>query len=90
MDRTIVLDPGFALAYALKAVFDANAVVDTSIASSVNADERDELVRNVRENAEKALSLDPETGSAHSALGVIVMQLALDCGTAGIPASQPG
>ena len=71
LDRAIALDPDFALAYAMKAVYDANSVVDTGASQAAEAAERDEMVRNARENAEKALSLDPELGWAYMALGEI-------------------
>jgi TolB-like protein len=71
LDRAIVLDPGFALAYAEKAILYTLSFVDTGGSLAVEAAERDELERIARENAEKALLLDPDLERAHGALGSI-------------------
>ena len=68
LDRALDLDPNFAQAYAYKAFLDARSLVNTVYALAVNAPERESLERSLRENVEKALSLDPASEQAHNAL----------------------
>jgi len=60
IDSAIALDPEFALAYAWKAFYYAYALSPS-----------DETDLAIRENAERALTLDPTIGLAHTALGVL-------------------
>lgn len=68
--QAIELDDGFALAYALRAWYLANAITDT-FAGSADPAERDAQERMAREDAEKALALDPNLGLAFLALATI-------------------
>ncbi len=69
LDQAISLDPDFALAYASKARIYASSLISNVGSPGAAAAAHDELERNIRENAEKALSLDPDSGRAHLALG---------------------
>ncbi len=64
LDQAIALDPEFALAYASKAYWYAEQLEG----ASVDPAEAAALMPVVRENAERALALDPTIGIAHSAL----------------------
>lgn len=68
LDRAIGLDPDLALAYSTKAFMYSSAFVDSQNSLAVGAAEREELERRIRDNAEMALSLDPEQAVAHTAL----------------------
>ncbi len=61
LDQAIVLDPDFALAYATKAY---------AFAYNTDAEGREHIVR---ENAVRALALDPTLGLAHAALAFVHM-----------------
>ena len=64
LDQAIELDPEFALAYATKAYWHAESLEG----AFANPAEAAALMPVVRENAERALALDPTIGIAHSAL----------------------
>jgi len=69
LDEAIALDPNFALAYALKAYnYAASLINSASGAALPNVDELESLGR---QNAQRALRLDPSLGSAYQALAVI-------------------
>jgi TolB-like protein/Flp pilus assembly protein TadD len=73
LERAVEIDPAFSLAYGKLALLYALSLFDQigpafPIAPS-------ELVRRVSENAQTALNLDPESGSAYTALGVLNSQL---------------
>jgi adenylate cyclase len=63
-DRTIALEPGFALAYAAKA-----SIIAPQIFFGYTP--REEGVRELRELTDRALELDPVLGEAHVALGIL-------------------
>jgi TolB-like protein/Flp pilus assembly protein TadD len=69
-ERAVDIDPAFSLAYAKLALLYAVSIIDftggpaASIAPS-------ELERRVSENARAALNLDPDSGTAYAALGVM-------------------
>ena len=67
LDAAIALDPSFARAYALKAVDYASYFVRARRISETEGPA--EWERLVRENADRALELDPTLGLAHAALG---------------------
>jgi TolB-like protein len=67
LDAAIALDPKFARAYALKAVDYASYFVRARRLSETEGP--DDWERLVRENAGRALELDPTLGLAHAALG---------------------
>ncbi len=66
MDRAIEIDPEFALAYATQASLYATELINTIIGSTQSWTEFELLVR---ENAGRALELDPESALALNALG---------------------
>jgi TolB-like protein/Flp pilus assembly protein TadD len=59
LDRAIAIDPGFALAYARKANLYASTFVNSVQGTAVPVADRAVLEQSVRENAEKAMSIDP-------------------------------
>jgi TolB-like protein/Tfp pilus assembly protein PilF len=59
LDRAIAIDPAFARAYARKASLYASMFVNSVQGTAVAAGDRAALEQRVRENAEKAMSLDP-------------------------------
>ena len=68
LDRALTLDPEFADAYAAKAAQYSSMFVNTVQATAVAAEGRADLERLVRENAERAIALDPENAVARLAL----------------------
>jgi tetratricopeptide (TPR) repeat protein len=68
LNRALVIDPEFARAYAAKATLYASLFVNTVQATAVAAEDRVALERQVRENAERALVLDPDLAEARLAL----------------------
>ncbi len=66
LDRAIALDPNFAIAYADKAV-----TLSSGLNFSTAVADPQEIERMARENALRALELDPTLGVAHSALAGI-------------------
>ena len=62
------IDPEFADAYAAKASHYPSMFVNTVQSTAVAAEDRADLERRVRENAERALALDPENATARLAL----------------------
>ncbi len=68
LDRAITLDPGFAHAYARKANAYTLSLVDTIASGVADSMALAELEGLARQNAEKALELDPSLGGAHLAL----------------------
>jgi TolB-like protein len=68
LDRALAIDPEFAGAYAAKATMYSSLFVNTVQATAVAAEDREALERRVRENAERALALDPEEARARLAL----------------------
>ncbi|HUO68781.1 MAG TPA: hypothetical protein VMV37_14665 [Gammaproteobacteria bacterium] len=68
LDRAISIDPKFARAYALKANAYNAALVNTVQGTAVASEGREVLERNARENAERALTLDPSETLARLAL----------------------
>jgi len=67
LDQAIALDPEFALPHALKAYAYAGLLEG----GSVGPGEVVTLVPLARENAERALAIDPDIGMAHSALAIL-------------------
>jgi len=67
LDQAIMLDPGFALAHALKSYSYAGSLEG----GSVGPGEVVTLVPLAQEYAESALALDPNIGMAHSALAIL-------------------
>ena len=68
LDRAIALDETFAAAYGLKAGIYATMFVNTSSQNAVRPERRADLDRRVRDNAARALALDPLEPSARAAL----------------------
>ena len=68
LDRAISIDPKFARAYALKANVYNAALVNTVQGTAVAPEGREVLERKARENAERALTLDPSETLARMAL----------------------
>ena len=68
LDRALTIDPEFAGAYAAKAAQYASMFVNTVQSTAVAAEDRADLERRVRENAERALALDPESAAARLAI----------------------
>ena len=69
MDQAIALDSTFALAYATRAANDTFRLV--GVASGLAPSDALELERNILEDAEHALSIDPTLGLAHAALAAV-------------------
>ena len=67
LDRALILDPEFAGAYAAKASHYSSMFVNTVQSTAVAAADRADLERRVRENAERALALDPGNAVARLA-----------------------
>jgi TolB-like protein len=65
LDQAIAMDPDFALAHGLKAWVFANTLINTAVGS---AQSRSELEPQVRQYANRALEIDPETPDALWAL----------------------
>ncbi len=65
LDRAILLDPNFALAYARKAQVYANVLTGNV------PDRQAELEQNAQNNAKQALALDSTLGGAHAALAFV-------------------
>ena len=72
LERAVEIDPAFSLAYGRLALLYALSLLD-QIGPAFPIPP-DELARRVSENAQAALNLDPESGSAHAALGVLNTQ----------------
>jgi tetratricopeptide (TPR) repeat protein len=66
LDRAIALDDEFSLAYASKASIYSGQLINSAVGSTLGWAE---LEPRVRENARKALELDPKSGLALNALG---------------------
>jgi TolB-like protein/Tfp pilus assembly protein PilF len=71
LDRALAIDPEFAHAYALKAQVYASMFVNTVQATGVSAEERAPLEARIRDNAERALALDPDLAEARVALRAV-------------------
>ena len=65
LDAAIRLDPDFALAYARKALFLANAITGNA------PDQQADIEQITQDSAERALALDPTLGEAHAALAFV-------------------
>jgi TolB-like protein/DNA-binding winged helix-turn-helix (wHTH) protein len=72
LERAVEIDPAFSLAYGKLALLYALSLFDQIGPAFPIAP--NELARRVSENAQTALNLDPESGSAHTALGVLNTQ----------------
>jgi TolB-like protein/Tfp pilus assembly protein PilF len=68
LDRALAIDPDFAAAYAAKAAQYSSMFVNTVQATAVAIEDRTALERRVRENAERALAIDPDEAQARLAL----------------------
>jgi tetratricopeptide (TPR) repeat protein len=68
LDRMIADDPEFAAPYGSKAFIYANSLINTTIGS---AGDTAAVEAQARQNAERALELDPKNAGAHSALANI-------------------
>jgi TolB-like protein len=73
LDLDIAIDPDFARAYAAKAQHYNSMFVNTVQATAVAVEDRAELERLVRENAERALAIEPDLPTAQLALRGINM-----------------
>jgi len=73
LDEALRLDPNFAAAYATKAARYAASMVNT-VGSSAEGDWL-ELARLAKENAERAIAIDPGIGLAYQSLGAANMWL---------------
>jgi len=71
LDRAIAVDEHFARAYAYRGVVRAQQLINTNFGVASGAREQDEIVRLVREDATRALQLEPNLGLAHVALGIV-------------------
>ena len=69
LSQAIALDPNFAVALAARAANNTFQLVGVGIGSGPN--EVAELERNIFEDAERALSIDPTLGAAHAALAAV-------------------
>jgi TolB-like protein/Flp pilus assembly protein TadD len=74
LDSAIALDPSFAAAFGRKATLYSGTLTNTSFGNAVRAEERAEVERLVRENAERALALDPAEVQARAALNAVDIQ----------------
>ena len=72
LERAVEIDPAFSLAYGKLALLYALSLFDQIGPAFPIAP--NELARRVSENAQTALNLDPESGSAYTALGVLNTQ----------------
>lgn len=68
LDQILRNDPEFAAPYGQRAYIYANGLINTTIGSAGDSAELEALAR---ENAERALALDPKDSFAHSALAAI-------------------
>ena len=71
LDEAIQLDPAFADAYAKKAELYAVSFATSVLGMGASADQRDELVRRVREYAARAIALDGTNAGGHIALRTV-------------------
>jgi TolB-like protein/DNA-binding winged helix-turn-helix (wHTH) protein/Tfp pilus assembly protein PilF len=71
LDRVIVLDPKFAMAYALKAYQGTWTLVNSTVPAPHDPTTQHELERRALEDADRALELDPNLGVAWLARAVI-------------------
>jgi TolB-like protein/Flp pilus assembly protein TadD/predicted Ser/Thr protein kinase len=74
LDRAIALDPSFAAALGRKAILYSSMLTNTSFGNAVRPEERAEIERLVRENAERASALDPREVQAQAALNTVDIQ----------------
>ncbi|HET8699920.1 MAG TPA: hypothetical protein VFO94_20725 [Gammaproteobacteria bacterium] len=68
LDRAIALDPAFGAAYGAKAMIYATSFANTALGAGVPAERRNELEKLVRDNADRALALNPAESNARAAL----------------------
>src|SRR5262249_45759590 len=68
LDQVIERDPNFAEAYGFKASLYGNMLINTTLGSAGDRAQAEALAR---ENARRALELDPASESASSALGMV-------------------
>ncbi|QYE33025.1 MULTISPECIES: tetratricopeptide repeat protein [Sphingosinicellaceae] len=73
-DRALAIDPGFALAYAKRAI--TLVAVQALGANSTLAEQH--LIQTARTAADRAVALAPMSGAAHSARGAVLGHLMLD------------
>ena len=73
LQQAIEVDPQFALAYAIMATGQAVSFVNAAAANAVSADQRPKMEALSRQNAERALSIDPDLPMAHFALALPAM-----------------
>lgn len=71
LDRATVLDPEFAMAYALKAYQSARSLVNGDVAAPGDAAALHELERQTLEDADRALEIDHNLGVAWLARGIV-------------------
>lgn len=69
-ERAVEIDPAFSLAYGKLALLYALSSIDVTTGPAVSI-ASSELERRASENAQTALKLDPDSGSAYAALGVM-------------------
>ena len=69
-ERAVEIDPAFSLAYGKLALLYARALID-EVSGPAASIAPSELERRVSENAQAALNLDPDSGAAYTALGVL-------------------
>jgi tetratricopeptide (TPR) repeat protein len=69
-ERAVEIDPAFSLAYGKLALLYAQSLIDFTGGPAVSI-APSELERRVSENAQAALKLDPDSGAAYTALGVM-------------------
>ena len=68
LERVLAFDPSFAAAYGMRAEIYASMFVNTALQDAVRPEERNDLDHRVRDNAARALALDPTDPSARAAL----------------------
>jgi TolB-like protein/DNA-binding winged helix-turn-helix (wHTH) protein len=73
-DRALALDPGFALAHAKRAV--TLVAVESLSADATSA--QHQMIRQAQDAADRAVSLAPMLGAAHSARGAVLGHFLLD------------
>jgi TolB-like protein/tetratricopeptide (TPR) repeat protein/predicted Ser/Thr protein kinase len=74
LDRAIELDPSFAAAFGRKAWLSSTMLSNTAVGNAVRSEQRAEVERLMRENAERALALDPREVQAQAALDAVNVQ----------------
>lgn len=70
LDQALARDPGFAVAYAIRAVI-YSGMINSPLEVIEDRAERDRVAQLAEEDARKALALNPDLGGAHSVLAGI-------------------